>query len=296
MRLRLLGSAAGGGYPQWNCACARCSLARAGVAEGRRQDSLAVTGDGKTWYLFNASPDIGSQLESELAFRPGPGVRETPLQGVFLTDGELDHTLGLLLLRQATALRVYATAAVLSALAAFFPVRAVLAAYSRVDWIEVRPSEPIRLGTGLTVRALPLAGRPPRYVASGSLEGDWMVAYCLHGNSTDAKTLYAPGLACWPDQLANELNAADSVLIDGTFWSDDEMTSNGAGANGLGAGHLPISGPSGSLGHLASLPARRKVYVHVNNTNPVLDASSCEYRQLADNGIEVGRDGMEWED
>lgn len=262
MNVRILGTAAGGGLPQWNCACATCTSARTGT--GRTQDCLAISaGDG--WYLLNASPDIRTQILRTDALTPGPGLRETPLRGVLLTSGELDHTLGLVALREAEQLVVYATPTVLEAL----PWRSLMEPYGRFDWSPV----PAKLGT-LAIETVPVSAKPPKY-ASGEAD-DWAVAYRI---SDGADVLvYAPCLPSWSDAFAATLEGASWVLLDGSFYRDDELERRtGVARTARQMGHLPIAE---SLPHRTAYPTTRWIYTHLNNTNPALDPASSEHLAL----------------
>ena len=263
MKVRLLGTAAGGGLPQWNCACAGCVAARrAGV--NRTQDCLAVTGDGSAWYLVNASPDLRTQLIAAPELAPGPGLRDTPLRGVLCSTGELDHTLGLITLREATSLHVYATAPVRAALEGPFPVGPILSKYTTVEWHEVVPGQWMNLDGGLMVRAVTLGAKRPRY-ADGLPGEDWVVAYRIVDPVTGGVLVYAPCLAAWSEEFLRIIEKAHVVLLDGTFLHDDEMTREAGGGRPASAmGHLPIEDTVGRLPG-----GTRFVYTHLNNTNPL---------------------------
>lgn len=295
MHIRVLGAAAGGGCPQWNCACPTCCLARAGT--GRVQPlshaSLALSASGRDWYLINVTPDVRQQIESSAELHPGPAVRHTPIVGVLLTDAELDHTIGLLVLREGTGLTVYATRPVLAALDAAFPVRAILRHYAPVDWQPLKPGLPVHLDGGrLRVEAFRTGARPPRYARLLAGES-WVVGYRIEDRETGGVAVYAPCVEAWSAELAAAAGGADCVLLDGTFWCDDEMRRAGTGTTTAATmGHLPIAGADGTADRLAGLPGRRRLYVHVNNTNPVLDRRSAERRALAERGIDVAADGM----
>ncbi|MFI6070293.1 pyrroloquinoline quinone biosynthesis protein PqqB [Actinoplanes sp. NPDC051343] len=259
MKVRILGSAAGGGCPQWNCACAVCAAAR---REGRQrtQDTVAVSGDGSAWYLINASPDIRTQLVSAPDLAPGPGLRQTPIRGVLLTTAELDHTVGLLSLREATALTVYATAAVRIALE---PVRQMLAAYTPVDFQSFGTG----LAGGLTVQRLTVGTKRPRY-AAGLPGGDWVSALRLTDARTGSSFVYATCLPAWTEEFDEFLRGADEVLLDGTFGTDDELTrATGRPGSAASMGHLPIEA---SRHRRARHPGTRFRYGHLNNTNPAV--------------------------
>lgn len=283
MKVVVLGTAAGGGVPQWNCACGPCSAVRSGELPARTQDALAVSADGAGWWLVNASPDIGAQLASTPSLAPGPGPRDTPVRGVLFTDAELDHTLGLAVLRGAVGLRVHAPAAVLRALA---PTRDVLATYGEWSWREVEPGRAVELD-GLEVTAFPVSGKRPRY-ATDSTDGTWVVAYRFTDPATGGVLLYAPCLASWPPGFDALVAEADVVLLDGTFHAPSEMgTATGTGGQSA-MGHLPITH---SLAHLRGHPSTRLIYTHLNNTNPALDPGSPEHAEITAAGAELVPDG-----
>ncbi|RKT52543.1 pyrroloquinoline quinone biosynthesis protein PqqB [Saccharothrix australiensis] len=286
MRVVLLGTAAGGGVPQWNCACGPCGKVRAGQLPARTQDCLAVSGDGVHWWLLNASPDIRTQLTATPWLDPGPGPRDTPVRGVLLTDAEVDHTLGLLTLRGAAGLRVHAPATVLHALAR---TRVVLDKYAEWTWRQVEPEQTFPLSGGLEVTAFPISGKRPRYADESPVEGHWVVAYRLFDPRTGGIVLYAPCLAAWPLGFDDLVAEADVVLLDGTFYAPSEMGAATGRAGGQSAmGHLPITH---SLPELRRHPHVRRIYTHLNNTNPVLDPDSEERAKLREAGVEVLPDG-----
>ncbi len=293
MRARLLGTAAGGGLPQWNCACAICAGARR-QGGGRTQDSLAITGTGDSWYLVNASPDVRAQILAAPELAAGPGRRETPLRGVLLTDGELDHTIGLLALREGSPLDVYAPAPVLAALDSDFPARRILGPYGSVSWHAVRPGGTVELDGQLSATAIPLSAKRPRYADSSPAGGEpaepWVVAYRFDDRVTGGSLVYAPCLAGWPPPLAEAAAGAACVILDGTFFHDDEMLrATGQDRPARAMGHLPVTD---TCPRLSALPAARKLYTHLNNTNPALAADSPERAGLAAAGIEVACDGL----
>ncbi len=272
MKVRFLGTAAGGGLPQWNCACAGCEAARRDGLR-RRQDTLAVSGDGRSWYLLNCAPDVDLSAPE---LRPGPGLRETPLRGVVLTSAELDHTLGLATLREATGIAVHATAPVL----AVAPALPLLDSYTRVDRHVLAAGAPTPLDGGLTVTAVPLGRKRPRYASAAGEAPDWVVGLRL--SDSGATLVYAPCLAAWTDDLGD----ADLVVLDGTFFHDDELRRHtGVDRTARQMGHLPIAGS------LPLLAGRRCLYTHLNNTNPAARPDSPERDLLRRHGVDVAPEG-----
>ncbi|KQV19295.1 MULTISPECIES: pyrroloquinoline quinone biosynthesis protein PqqB [unclassified Kitasatospora] len=295
MLLHVLGTAAGGGTPQWNCACPGCAGARAHPQRRRRHASLAVRAGVGRWYLVNATPDLGDQIEAVPELHPGPEIRRTPIAGVVLTDAELDHTLGLARLREARSLRVLATAPVRGALLDGLRLGAVLEPYTSVEWRELGP-DPAPLdphSEDLWITPIPVSAKRPRYaVGTGPDTDGWVTALLIEDRSTGTSAVYAPALAAWPDRLQRAVEQADLVIVDGTFWDDQEPIRAGISTRGsTGMGHLPITGPGGTAERLAPLTARR-LYTHLNNTNPLVDPSAPQHELLADLGIEVAADGM----
>jgi pyrroloquinoline quinone biosynthesis protein B len=288
MRIRILGSAAGGGFPQWNCHCRGCEAARdrGGRATPRTQSSIAVRGDGP-WFVVNTSPDLRRQLET-LPVEETHALRATPFAGVLLTDGEIDHTAGLLLLREASEpVRVYSTAAVRDALTEHFPVFPMLRRYCGVDWRPIEPGETVTLEGGLQVEPFETGGDAPLYV--GDAPGPSSIGLTIRDRAGGSVT-YAPALAEIDDMLRARLDASDCAVVDGTFWSGDELGTLDA----IAMAHAPLGGPDGSLEVLAATRARI-VLAHVNNTNPILIDDSEERALLTAYGAEVAYDGMEIE-
>jgi pyrroloquinoline quinone biosynthesis protein B len=289
VRVRVLGSAAGGGFPQWNCHCEVCEAARAGErARPRTQSSLAIRGDDGPWFLVNASPDLREQL----ALLDAPaGVRATPIAGVLLTDAEIDHTAGLLLMRESgTPLPIYAETGIKRALSDGFPVLAVLERYSGTEWHTLERGRPQPLaGSSLAVEPFAAGGDAPRYF-DGELEASGLVF-----TDGDRTLTYVPGLARLDEQVIARLAASDVVLVDGTFWHDDDLARRGIAADRTARdmGHVPLAGPGGTLEVLAQLERPRKLLVHINNTNPVLLEDSPEREQVVRAGVEVAYDGLE---
>jgi pyrroloquinoline quinone biosynthesis protein B len=303
VRIRVLGSAAGGGFPQWNCNCRNCSGVRAGTlrARARTQSSIAVCGaDGTRWALVNASPDILVQLQANPELHGGRAARDSAIDGVVLVDGQVDHTVGLLMLRESgSALPVWCTEEVCADLTHGNPIFGVLAHYCGVKRHAVIPDGrrfAIPGVAGVTWHAIAVAGKAAPFSPhrESPVTGD-NVALVI-GDEASARTLvYAPGVGAMHEALWQAMQAAACVLIDGTFWSDDEMAAIGVSRKrARDLGHLPQSGPGGMLEWLARLPqATRRVLIHVNNTNPILDEDSAERAELVRRGIEVAWDGLE---
>jgi pyrroloquinoline quinone biosynthesis protein B len=226
-------------------------------------------------------------------------LRETRLRGILLTDAELDHSIGLLVLREGSSLNVYGTSAVLASLAEQFPVSKIIQSYAPFHWSEVKLNQQFLINEddgGLRVRGFSLGAKRPRYAIGSGVDGDWVVGYRFEDVKTGGRAVYAPAIEAWSDELSAELAGADCAFVDGTFWSESEMIDLGVSTLTAGAmGHIPISGVGGSLERLSVLKTRRKIFVHINNTNPILDERSQERRSLAASGIEVGWDGMELE-
>ena len=302
MRVIILGSAAGGGVPQWNCGCPNCAAARTD-GRGRTQSSVVVSADGERWILLNASPDLRTQLAAHRVLWPSPGTRGTPLGAVILTDGEIDHTLGLLLLREGAAkLPVYAPAGVAALLGDQWPLYRVLSAYSGVEARPLEEGRPIALtdragvAFGIACSATAVARRPPRYAAAAPAAA-WDVGLRLTDQRTGGTLAYVPTAGAIDDAVRRVAGGADLLLFDGTFWSDDELRVAGGvdAPTAREMGHLPVGGPGGSLELLPRLPVKRTVLVHINNTNPMLCRSSAERAQVEAAGIVVGEDAMEFE-
>jgi pyrroloquinoline quinone biosynthesis protein B len=303
MRVRLLGTAAGGGFPQWNCGCPNCRAVRAGEprASARTQACVAIGADEERWFLVGASPDIRAQIESFPPLHPRGGVRGSPIEGILLTGADLDHVLGLFALREGGALHIHATATVRRALCEGLGLEAVLRHYCQVEWHEP-PDRPAPLllrdgqPSGLLFEAFPAPGKPPRY-REGTVvpsPGD-CIGYLIGDPTTGGRLAVLPSAALLDGDVLRRLHECDALLIDGTFWSEDELAGLGASDTPASAmGHLPVGTAGGSLDLIARLPARRKIYLHVNNTNRMLLDDSPERRQVEARGVEVGRDGLEF--
>jgi pyrroloquinoline quinone biosynthesis protein B len=297
VRVRILGSAAGGGFPQWNCRCPTCEAARAGArAVARTQSSLAIRGGEGPWFLVNASPDLRQQLEA-LTPEPVNGVRSAPIAAVLLTDAEIDHTAGLLLLRESgSPVRVYGDAGVGRALRDGYPVLPILERYCGVLWTALAPEHPTEIeGSSLTVEPFDVGGDAPRYLDGSGVELQ-ASGFVFRDRVGDGVVTYVPGLARLDEAVLSRFAASDLVLVDGTFWRDDELARLGISSRSArDMGHVPLSGPDGTLDVLAALTRPRTALVHINNTNPILLEDSPEREAVTRAGIEVGYDGFEVE-
>ena len=275
IRIRILGSAAGGGLPQWNCLCANCAAARNGEIAPQTQSSVAVSADNERWFLVNASPDLPRQIESTPALQPQPGsLRNSPIAGVLLTNADLDHTLGLLLLRQQqTPVLVYASDATRSALDW---LELLLHPFGGSNW-RTASGDFNSLSNGLAFRAIELHKSN---------------AFQLRDEVSGRAALIAPVVGELTAELRDAVNTSDVILFDGTFWNDDELRAVRRGARSAREmNHLPIS--DSSLALLRHSPARRKIYMHINNTNPILMSGSRERALVQQAGIEIACDGLE---
>jgi pyrroloquinoline quinone biosynthesis protein B len=308
MRVKIVGSAAGGGFPQWNCNHRLSRAARAGAAgtRSRTQSSLAVSADGKAWVLFNASPDIRQQIAETPELQPAPDapLRSSPIKAVVLTNADVDHIAGLLSLRERQPLAVYATAQVLAALAAN-PIFNVLD-LATVPRRELPNGELDILdaeggNTGIRIETFPVAGKVALFLEDsdrpdanyGSEKGD-TIAIRLAGRFGASSLFYIPGCARIDADLKQRLAGAACLLFDGTVYTDDEMIATGVGRKtGQRMGHLAMSGDAGSIATLADVAIGRRVFVHINNTNPVLDETSAEHAAVRAAGWEIAHDGME---
>ena len=301
MRIHVLGSAAGGGFPQWNCNCPNCDGVRRGRirASARTQSSIAASGDGENWVLFNASPDVLQQIRNFPALQPARALRDTAIAAIVLIDAQIDHTTGLYMLREhRTPWPVWCTPGVREDLSVGNPVFGVLAHYAGIDWRALPLNDRFSIdgAPGLAFEALSLTSNAPPYSPHRDKPqpGD-NIGVTLVDTASGKRIFYAPGLGEMEPHVWVAMQRADCVLIDGTLWTDDEMIRLGASSKTSRAmGHLPQSGPGGMLEWLDRLPrATRKVLIHINNTNPILDEDSPQRAELSARGIEVAFDGME---
>lgn len=300
MKLLVLGSAAGGGYPQWNCNCTQCAAVRAGSPHhrARTQSSIAVGGP-HDWLLVNASPDILTQLQRNPALQPARAVRDTGIAGVLLCDGQVDHSTGLYMLRErGQPLPLWTTQPAHDDLSIGNPILRVLGHYCGVAWTELPTDGTVFTIPGvadLDISAMPLESKPAPYSPHREhpVPGDNVGLTFTH-RASGRRVFYAPGLGEITPPVWEAMCAADVVLVDGTFWTDDEMIRLGfSQKTGRSIGHLPQSGPGGMIEVLSRLPAAtRKLLIHINNTNPILDEDSDARAALTRAGIEVCEDGM----
>ena len=298
MWVRVLGTAAGGGFPQWNCACPVCRAVRDGSrpTRPRTQSSIAVSSDYRRWFLLNASPDVHAQIESFPALHPtrGDGARRmVPMQAVLLTDAELDHTFGLLLLREWDHLVLHATEATRDALCDGTGLLRTLEAYCPVTWRPVVPGVVVPLEDGLAYRAFDVPTTKRARFGAGEGEGR-VVGYRLSDERSGRALVYLPAVQELTTAVLSELHDCSCLLVDGTCWRNDELIRLGvASGTAREMGHLPIGGPGGSLEQLSPLPIERRIYIHINNTNPILLEDAPERRIVEQHGMEVAVDGME---
>lgn len=305
LRIIVLGAGAGGGFPQWNCNCANCRRARAGdpLAPPRTQSSLAVSADdGAHWYLLNASPDLRQQIAQSPLLHPKVGLRHSPISGVILTNADVDHVAGLLTMREAQPFVIYATPRVLEVLKA----NAIFNILDSriVSWQRLTPDRSTNIQapdgrtSGLSVKAFPLPGKValwlenPRRPNFGSTAEDTVG---LELSSIDGKRFfYLPGCAAVPPDIADRLRGAELVFFDGTTYTDDEMIACGLGNKAASRmGHMSVSGAEGTIASFAPLSVARKIFVHINNSNPILVADSPERKVVEAAGWEVAIDGLE---
>ena len=301
MKIRVLGSAAGGGFPQWNCNCPNCQGLRLGTlrAQARTQSSIAISPEESAWVLINASPDITAQIRAFPQLQPNRGIRDTGIAAIVLMDSQIDHVTGLFSLREGKPLTIYCTAMVHDDLTSGNPIFRILSHYCTVNWQEIKtgPGSDFSIAEvpGLRFRPVPLSSKAPPYSPhrNDPHEGD-NIGLVVRDEKTEKTLFYAPGLGKIEAHLGSYLSDSDCLLVDGTCWVDDEMLRLGISQKrARDMGHLPQSGAGGMLGVLAPLQKPRKVLIHINNTNPILNQDSPERAQLTAAGIEVAYDGME---
>ena len=300
MHVQILGSAAGGGFPQWNCNCRNCDGLRRGTlnAKARTQSSIALSDDGVNWILCNASPDIRTQLEQTPVLQPARAVRDTAIRAIVLMDSQIDHVTGLLTLREGCPHEVWCTDMVHEDLQTGFPLFPMLSHWNGgLQRRRIGLGEPFRIPAcpALEFVPIPLRSAAPPYSPhrNDPHPGD-NIGLLVRDSNTGGVLFYAPGLGQPDEGLLATMRDADCLLVDGTLWRDDEMAFAGVGDKlGSEMGHLQQSGPGGMIELLDAQPASRKVLIHINNTNPILDEDSAERAELVAHGIEVAHDGMQ---
>jgi pyrroloquinoline quinone biosynthesis protein B len=303
MQIRVLGSAAGGGFPQWNCGCPNCRGLREGAipAQARTQECVAVSADDTgAWVLLNCSPEIRAQIESFPGLHPR-APRHSPIAAILLTNGDLDHCLGLLSLRESHRLIVYATDAVERGFTRGNILYRTLERFpGQVTWrrLKIGSEEGIvdveGQASGLSVQAIAAPGKPPVHLEGGPPDPEDNVGFRIRETRTGRVLAYLSGIASVSPGVREAIADADAVFFDGTFWSSDELPALGLGTKRAEQmAHLPISGPGGSLAQLAGTGAGRRIYIHINNTNPILREDSSERAMVTAAGWEVASDAME---
>jgi pyrroloquinoline quinone biosynthesis protein B len=306
MRIKVLGSAAGGGFPQWNCNCRNCASVRAGTPgfRARTQSSLAVSRDGISWALLNASPDLRQQINDNRELQPDikAGLRHSPIKAAVLTNGDVDHIIGLINLREAQPFAIYASKRILDVLAANSVFQVL--ADPLVPRNEITLDQPFNLAgggvdLGLTVEAFAVPGKVALYLEDkssgdyGGREGD-TIGLKISDPAEKKSFFYIPGCAAVDERLATRLKGAPVVFFDGTLFTDDEMIEQGLlNKTGARMGHISMSGDAGSITAFSKLGVGRLIYVHINNSNPALDENSPARKAIDGAGWEVGYDGME---
>ena len=308
MKILVLGSSAGGGFPQWNCRCRQCASFRRGELDGaaRTQSSVAVSQDGASWVLLNASPDIAQQIRANPALQPAhphTGPRDSPIKAVVLTDSKLQNVAGLLSLRESPRLEVFATPLVFEDLTGGLPLLSALDHYTAVHWhmLPVAGNAPVAAFRidgfpDLNFRAVDVPGKAPRHARQRGETAGECIALHIEDSRTRQRFFFSPALAEVGSTELGWMRAADCVMVDGTFWDEHELRDAGLGGPSASElGHLPqmaFEGRAGMIDALNATDAARKILTHVNNSNPILDAHGQQRRQLADHGIEVAHDGM----
>ncbi|HLJ87320.1 MAG TPA: pyrroloquinoline quinone biosynthesis protein PqqB [Candidatus Angelobacter sp.] len=303
MRVMVLGSAAGGGFPQWNCACSNCSSLRAGSFCGkpRTQTQIAISESGQTWFLLGASPDLRTQIEATHELAPQQGLRHSPISGVVLASGDLDHVVGLLSLREMQPLRIYATASIRRIVYEENSMFGMLnRAPGQTTWTDIAPGTTFSLVgpqgevSGLRCETLPLQSHYPTYARAESkpyLKLEEALLGLIVEDRAGTRVAYLSAVPAIDDRLLEQLESTDLLFFDGTFWSDDELLRIGGKQRAQDMGHIPISSADGSLQRLSSLRRPRKIFIHINNTNPMLDESGSQYQEMRAAGWEMAEDG-----
>src|ERR1700678_1708686 len=299
MLVKVLGAAACGAFPQWNCACSQCRRLRSGTFAGqpRTQAQVAISEDGVFWTLLNASPDLRFQIEATPQLWPTGNSLHSPITSIVITAAEADTVAGLLSLREFQPLDIYATRSVLRILREDNSLFGLLDRVPRqAVWKEIHPGAEFVAGD-LRFRPFSLAGGFPGFVSAdrrAELDAPEAVLGLVVESSSGGSLAYLPGAPAVEDSWRDFLDECDVLLFDGTFWTEDELCRvRGGGKPASAMGHLPLSGPCGSIAALRDIKCPRKIFFHINNTNPILDESRQAYAEVRDAGWEVARDGME---
>ena len=305
MKVKILGSAAGGAFPQWNCACSNCGAVRAGTFQGkpRTQTQLAISEDAHSWFLLGASPDLRSQIEDTPELHPRRGLRQSPIAGVVLANADVDHVLGLLLLRELQPLRIHSTASVRRILRDDNSMFGMLWRIpDQTAWTDFEPGKEFPLcnikgePSGLLCQAFSLGTHYPAYVTadrqSQLIPREASLGFIIESPSGQ-RLGYMPAVPELDDALLQQLDLCDVLLFDGTFWTDDELIRvQGSGQTARQMGHIPVEN---ILIKLAGVRRPRKIFLHINNTNPMLDEAGPQYRQVRAAGWEVAEDGWQFD-
>ena len=305
MKIKVLGSAAGGGFPQWNCGCPNCRGVRGGElkARARTQESIAVSADGDNWFLLNASPEIRTQIEGFTRLHPR-GPRDSPIAGILITNGDLDHCLGLLSLRESHPLQIYATAQVRRGFTESNAFYATLERFpGQTTWRTLVPGEELELKfldgrtSGLDVQTLSVPGQPPLHLRGRFAPGpEDNVAFRIRDRANGRAMVYMSGAAAVTPAVLAAIDGTQCVFFDGTFWAADELIALGLGdKRAEDMAHLPIGGADGSLALLENIKVPRRYYIHINNTNPILREDAAEHAAVEAAGWRVAYDGLEFE-
>ena len=305
MRVEILGSAAGGGFPQWNCNCQNCGSLRAGTFHGkaRSQTQVAVSGEEDSWFLLNASPDLRTQIGASSFLHPRRAQRNSPISGVLLTSGDVDQVAGLLSLRELQPFRIYCTPSIQNILREDNSIFGMLNRVpDQVSWSEIHFGQSFPLVNlqgderGICASAFSLGERYPPYVPlkrAATLRPEEASLGLILKSSSGSELAYLPAAPKIDDSLLQRLESVNLLLFDGTFWRDDELILvQGSGSTAREMGHVPLFGRDGSLRMLSSLQRPRKIFIHINNTNPILDETSPEYREVRESGWEIAEDGV----
>lgn len=302
MYIEVLGSAAGGGFPQWNCHCRMCRSVREGSsrAQPRTQSSIAVSDDGINWVVINASPDIRQQINASPRLARASGARGSSICAVIVTDAQIDHTTGLLILREGLPMALYCTPEVEQELSHSYPILSMMKHWEggyQTHTVDIHSAEGWRIPSvpHLSFHPISLSSNAPPFspYRNRPRPGD-NIGLKIIDTRTGATLFYAPGLGAPEPSVLSAMKDADCVMMDGTLWTDDEMIREGLGTSlGSEMGHLSVSGDHGMLALLSAFEKPRKVLIHINNTNPILDPDSPEYHAVIESGVEVAFDGME---